>query len=632
MSERAQKDKPVVYLSTGIQELDSILSMSEEKIVDGRRSGGFLIGRGERRSELETPIILISGATGTGKTTLALQIAFNAAREKKWLPCFYTLEQTALSLQNLAFNFGGFEDFRQAREREHGEVSKMFCNLADAGQGGIDFGKNIDRIHLCHLSPRPISEVGNQDVFERRFAELRHMVETVSENVSNETFVVFFIDSINAFSLSPLSRNEIHRIFSLFRSNHILAILTMEHHQGYYGGAEYSSLECAKFLSDIVISLEKDSSKDYLLHFLEIEKSRVSRQVLGKHLYKIRTYKDAASIRMDPRTGIVLYPSIHSVLSRVTTQRFRRGPQPKEFIVCERDDDLWRIILTESIKAGECLAIVGPPGTHKLALGMNLSTGHSKDSATKLLIVNFGGSGDFRFRGVAWTKNREGFGELQTDRRIKAADRHMKFWQTDYHCGFQASREEASATIITFKIGQVAPEECFHIIDKIIEKSAKDGVPFSSVLLSDAAELCSGFPLLAADPLFLPALVDLFATRNLVSVCIGVDIEQPIVNAEINFSLLSRADYRIVMSHYPEKPELYEDIIRGQAKSEEARYLKEQLVCLVIDNVSGKHYGREPRWLWVEQVSDTQKVLHCDRDPHLVLEGLGSQTYTETDD
>jgi KaiC/GvpD/RAD55 family RecA-like ATPase len=579
-----------------------------------------LVGRGKKRSDLETPIILINGTTGTGKTTLALQIAFSAARdrERKWFPCFYALEQTALSLSHLASNFGYFEPV--------GEESDpiTFCDLVDVVRASTPFDENANQIHLCHLSPRPISEVEKQDVFERRFAELSHMVRAVSEKVNDEAFVVFFIDSINAFASDSLSRNEIYRVFSLLRNNHIPAIVTMERRQDHYGGDEYSSLECAKFLSDIVISLEKDSTKDYLLYFLEIEKSRVSLQVLGRHLYKLRTHTSASSVEMDPRTGLVLYPSIHSILSRATLKMMEKEQEQEanEYVVCGSEkDDLYNIMLTKNIKAGEFLAIVGPHGTHKLALGMNLAMGRSEaNRQPRLLIVNFGGSGDFRFEGVAWTKSRKRFRGLK--KQQGPGDRILsKFWRTYYGLSEKAHKPEDSlAVIVTFKIGQVTPEECFYIIDDVIEQSVKDKVPFSSVLISDAAELSSGFPLLASDPLFIPALIDLFATRDLISVCIGVDSKQPEANVDINFSLLSRADYRIVLSHYPEKHELYNGIVqkriaelRGEQENEGQKGLKEQLVCLVIDNVSGKHYGREPRWLWVttEKQKPERKTLHC---------------------
>jgi hypothetical protein len=127
--------------------------------------------------------------------------------------------------------------------------------------------------------------------------------------------------------------------------------------------------------------------------------------------------------------------------------------------------------------------------------------------------------------------------------------------------------------------------------------------------------------MLASDPLFLPALIDLFATRNLVTVCIGVDEGQSAKNTDINFSLSSRADYRIVLSHYPDVHGLAEYIVKaflpeqeGEKKSN--RYPKEQLVSLVVDNVTGKHYGRELRWLYAT-TTNKGKTLHCDTTPKI---------------
>ena len=614
----------VFCLTTGIDELNRILSGGDSD------STGFLVRKGRGQDEWEMPIVLINGATGTGKTTLALQIAFSAAGitagagaatpSTRWLPFFYALEQTPLSLNNMALEFGCFEyASRPAAEQP------CLCDLADP-ETEIQTLDQKPRIYLCHLSPRPITRADNQDVFERRFDELSHMVEKAVEAADNRFLVVFFIDSINAFSLAPLGRNEIHRLFSLFRSRRVLAVVTMEHHQQNLGSAEYESLECAKFLSDITITLEKDSSSGYLQHYLEIEKSRVAHQVLGKHLYKIRTHRDAESISLDPRTGIVLYPSIHSVLSRAIAQRGKEKQTPPGFVVCKEDDDLHNVILRERVQAGECLAVIGPRGSHKLALGINLATGHSGEpqgaaSPTRLLIVNFGGSGHFEFSGVAWTQDRARFAQFGALEQSGTGDRNMKLWLTKYgpaqlQQNRAAEQENDTASMLTFRIGQLAPEECFHIIDKTIENARQDKVPFSSVLLSDIAELHGGFPLLASDPLFLPALIDLFTTRGLVSVCIGVDADQPVANANLNFALLSRADYRIVLSHYPKKDELYERIIR-KAQGERLETLEEQLVALVIDNVSGKHYGRQPRWLSVEEdpKNERKKILHCDLEP-----------------
>jgi KaiC/GvpD/RAD55 family RecA-like ATPase len=595
-----------LYLSTGIKAFDEILAMDIDQSDDSQIQGGFLIGKSQKSEELETPIILINGETGAGKTTLMLQIAFNAAaKENKWLPCFCSLEQTARSLKNVADSFRNFQEVGKDKS------AITFCDLAEKQDEKIDFSKKSPYIYLCHLAPRPISEGGSTNLFEIRLDQLNHIIEKLNGSNKEGLLPVFFLDSINAFSIDPLRRNEIYRLFSLFRNHHVPAVLTMEHHMNYDLGVESEDVQNAKFLSDIVISLMKDNSSNYLIYYLEIEKSRVSRQALGKHIYKIRTFPIAEKIQHDPRTGIVLYPSIHSVLSKAREQTQEND---EEFIIGNNDSDLQNIIKSPSIKLGECFSIIGPPGTHKLALGMNLALGHTDKKPPSLLVVNFGGSGDFKFNGVAWTQSRKYCKNLKKD---SPEESEVKFWNTQYSCETEIeggnNYGRTVVTTISFKIGQVTPEECFYVIDKKISESNQQN-PFSSVLLSDTAELRNGFPLLAADPLFLPALIDLFATRKLVTVCIGVDEGQSAQNTDINYSLSSRADYRIVLSHFPNIHELSERIVVSQLSKKEDK-LTEQLVSLVVDNVTGKHYGREPRWLYVTS-NEEEKALHCDIKPN----------------
>ena len=88
MNKKSSDDK-AIYLSTGILHLDDLLSPDRENKIHNR--GGILIGKGCHRNDLETPIIIIEGETGTGKTSLALQIAHAAARNSNWLVFFYNL-------------------------------------------------------------------------------------------------------------------------------------------------------------------------------------------------------------------------------------------------------------------------------------------------------------------------------------------------------------------------------------------------------------------------------------------------------------------------------------------------------------------------------------------------------------
>jgi KaiC/GvpD/RAD55 family RecA-like ATPase len=614
MANKIENEKPL-YLSTGIKALNEILAMDVEQSGESETIGGILIGKSPKSEELETPVILINGETGAGKTTLMLQIAFSAAaKETKWLPCFCSLEQTVRSLKNVADSFMSFQEVG-------GEKSAVsFCDLAENQAKSINFNKEQANIYLCHLSPRPISGNGNAGLFEIRLAQLNHIIENIKRSMDGNIIPVFFLDSINAFSTESLGRNEIYRLFSLFRNHRVPAVLSMEHHMNYDLGVESDCVQNAKFLSDIVISLTKDNSANYLKYYLEIEKSRVSRQALGKHIYKIRTFQIAKKIQHDPRTGIVLYPSIHSVLSRAREQT-QKGEE--NYFICEKDLDLQNVVKGTYIKSGECFSIIGPPGTHKLALGMNLALGHKDDRPPSLLIVNFGGSGDIKFDGVAWTQSRQYCNKLV---KISHEESEVKFWNTQYSCETKrVGQKKVGSTLVTtlsFRIGHVTPEECFYVIDKVISETNKSN-PLSSVLLSDTAELCNGFPLLASDSLFLPALIDLFAARKLVTVCLGVDEGHSAKNSDTNFSLSSRADYRIVLSHYPSIHDLSEQRIKayienGYAKAPSRYLLTEQLVSLVVDNVTGKHYGREPRWLYVK-TTEKGKELHCDTKPDAIF-------------
>lgn len=605
-----------IFLDTGIDTLNRLLAIGVDK-------PGLLISL-KKDGHQETPVVIISGASGTGKTTLALQIAFNAAAQD-YYPCYYSLEQSPESLNNIATNFGYFLD---AIEEKESEI--QFCNLEDE----LNFNHEIldchKKIHLCHFSPRPISDVNNKNVFEQRLAELHHITDAYKESLKHPRnqingkkngFPIFFIDSLNSFSSTPLERNEIHRLFTLFRNNHIPVIFTMEHPQNYIDGSELTYLECAKFLSDVSISLTKESTKGYLQYYLEIEKSRMCLQGLGKHLYKIRTKTVAQQVPLDPRTGIVLYRSMHSVLSdarrNVSITNF------DEIKICDplsdadfknpqfNDNGLYRIINTDKVKKGKCLSIIGPQGTHKLALGINIAMGSpinkntNEEEHARLLVVNFGSSGDFEFRNVAWVNSRKDCRNLQ--KKDKGEGNQVKFWKTDYLIKKETNNKDGLlVTFLTFKIGSLAPEECFNIIDKVI-LNAECGC-YSSVLLSDTAELCNGFPMLVSDPLFLPALIDLFTEYGLFTICIGVDTKQPGLNTDINFALSSRADYRINTYHHPSTSELLNVIVDHNHQD------KEQDVCVIIDDVYGKHYKRAPIWLKVDSKGENENTLLCIMD------------------
>ena len=269
------------------------------------------------------------------------------------------------------------------------------------------------------------------------------------------------------------------------------------------------------------------------------------------------------------------------------------------------------VMQNHELKGGECVGIVGPHGTHKLALALNLATGKTKGGKVgKLLIVHFGDNdviGDFD--GIAWTDERK---EWRNVKRMPEISRQrQKFWLTRY--GVLNSQNEISdgspsAVCINFRIGELTPEECFYIIDKAISEEKP-----TAVLATDTAELWGGFPLLRS-PEFFSALIDLFGNHKIFSVITGVQEPRSNLSEALNFALLARANYRITLSHHPETKELIQNLAQNVNTQ-----TRQQKVSLIIDNVTGKNYSRAPIWLKVDQIYPpgglVVKTLTCSTNP-----------------
>ncbi len=631
------------FLKTGNGNLDELLSPDYHNY-----GGGFLI-----HTVSDTPIILIEGDTGTGKTTLSLQIAHAAIKEEEstWRVYYYSLEQSAASLINLS------ENFKFSKDKDNASIYFDEGSITEHTRKNDRSKKS--KIHFCKFSEKPIHAVEDKDVFEQRMGELSNALKQANEN--NHGFQpVFFVDCLNAFSGRIMDRSDIYRLFQLFRKYRIPAIITLEKPTPQSHRGDELTSQTAEFLSDIAIQLYRSSSVDYIFYYLEIIKSRVCRQVPGKHLYKIRTYAQSAlEQEKGEEHGIVVFPSIYYVLTK-SKDKYRKSISEREstgtipehgvsecefYIDDQLDDDLGLIINKKSIKQNASIAIIGSNGTHKLALGLNLAVGRkslhleSKESKyAHALIINFGGSHDFNFEGIAWTKFNSKFRRFPKPSSLTHNgdnDWRDKYWISKY----ELKKSQLYVTLLSFKIGQLTPEECFDVIERTLTKEEKGYVkrgkgssgPYTSAIICNSAELCTGFPLLKRDPLFLPSLLDLFNIHNLVTVSIGVENQFDEVIQETNFTLSARADYRINLFHYPDVMQLTKKMSKPtKTKSEsqdpnqsknmadsdesESKVLEEQLVGLIIDNVSGKHYSRQPHWIYVDPKSDNKKILYCKKN------------------
>jgi KaiC/GvpD/RAD55 family RecA-like ATPase len=599
--------------------------------------------------------VVFAGGGGTGKTTLALQIASHVAKakrvggQKQWSVIFLGLEQHPDSLKNVAASFAFGGETPEERSQIYSDSSP-------------DATCEPNKVMFCRLSPLPLSKHEIQTIFETRFAELQHIVLKQS---SEKHQALFIIDTLNAFTGEPLTRSQLYQLFSLFRAQRIPLIVTLEQPEKMDSGSD-SDVETACFLADIIIRLTREPRHDYLQFFIEVSKSRVCRQGLGKHLYKTRTAENVKDAGIADRKGIVVYPSVHFIISQTRDESGKKS-EKNEFIIDEELHNIQKLDLESPIKTPACFALHGPAGTHKLALGLNLGICYVKDmkrnedkkkfkesfrnkfptrklpkfQRAKLLVITFGGQGEIDFKGVAWLQRQSYLSGLRpkptvqvldavtrgnnpAQREVKGSKAELKrYTARNYGSilklkadkvkeGVIAKRTEVA--VLTFQIGVLTPEECIYRINKELEKDQKEN-PFHSVLISDTAELCTGFPLLSKDPMFFAALLDLFESKQLLTVGLGVLSTDSPNLGEINLILMAKATHRMRFYHYPEVEELMKEMVnkkRGkeEPKDKDLKPLTEQRVSVVIDNVTGKHYKREPKWIQVDD-KHKPKLLKC---------------------
>jgi hypothetical protein len=385
------------------------------------------------------------------------------------------------------------------------------------------------------------------------------------------------LDSLSAFSSDPLSRDEIYRLFTLFKSYGVTAIVTLENYSGIgTDRLDAVSLVSAKYLADVVIKLSRKSTFNFTINYLAIEKSRQGRQNIGEHLYKIHTKDFVRNLEIDRRCGIVVYPSLSNTIVEgpgPSKEASQESPQwgvskasPKgsstrqrgKIAICGQGQTLYQVIQHEHINEGDCFAIVGPEGTHKLALAMNIGLASKIPGGENslMLIITFGNTGVTNFSGIAWVDELKAFVDFTHEEETTNHPRYSikKILGTRGKDGTVSLKGH----IITFKTGYLTPEECFYIIQERIKKTEEEGA---------------------------------------------------IGNRDLNFALLSKADYRFFLTHYPSMSELAKILLQPVAERE--LNITEQSVCLIIDNVSGKHYGRSPIWIKVD-VEGVMKTLICE--------------------
>jgi KaiC/GvpD/RAD55 family RecA-like ATPase len=375
-------------------------------------TGGLQLPKQEKSSCTENGVkqrksagsgnILILGNPGAGKSTLAIQIAAAcASKVNKGISVYYSLEVDPKDMISNMFHSKLYKS-----EEEHIKLKPWFylpgneddelssenlCKrLRKVLSGDPEDSKIEPQILFPSMTPRGLGGFSNDHrLFVDRYTELKHMAKAIkkyNENavITGEPLIkIVVIDSINAFSDCPLTREELYRLFDLFRQYGILGIFTLENNEFSREYKNQFTSETAKYMSDVVISLDKGIYNDYTCLYLEVEKSRYVTQVIGKHPYKI-TGLDPKDNDLNLRKHIEIIPSLHyrifaseakptnpSQADNLSHNKNDKAPKGNIFGIDALNNILPNHFKTRNKNTPQIITIIGTSGIYKSDLAFN---------------------------------------------------------------------------------------------------------------------------------------------------------------------------------------------------------------------------------------------------------------------
>lgn len=531
-----ENDRRIQSMASKLGQYECILYAKNNRELSAGQSGkpGFVYSGGIRLPHYHgadkwdegSGNIVISGRPGVGKSTLAFQFAAAcAAWPNDGIAVYFSLDveekQLVKSMRDsdsdLCINFlcdysmmesSALSPYDAGTDEE---LEDMFRKALYKKNG-----KSVPQIILPKLSPRGISPLAGAEtdsIFLKRIGELQKLLRAISaynarergkEQVDRWPFVkLVVIDSLDVFGERTLTREEINRLFMLFKQYGIIGVFTM-------GSSGYENLTseavykaAVTYQADVVIELKREFYNNYTCSYFEVAKSRHIRHVLGHHPYKVENYQSASRKKAADKfsfqsTGlvkkIVVLPSLHyriSASENSVSPCYQAVQEPGE----ERkvwDKTIFGIkqivkimpnhFQGRSMELPQIITISGSSGLFKSDIAMNALFSGIVDRGERGLIVRLGDRDAFAVRGVRFEKKLLGrtikklkeTEELQ-ERKIRLYEKGEETIHNDepnkYTLkGWTIQKQEKDPQLleVTFKNGALLPEEFVDEICKII--------------------------------------------------------------------------------------------------------------------------------------------------------------------
>ncbi len=654
-------------------------------------SGGIRIPHYEGTEKMDegSGNIVISGKPGVGKSTMAFQFAAACASKlNEGIAVYFSLDvdekQIIKSMKhsNASLRINYLCDYPSVRKDallqydtgSNRELAEVFREVLYKDPDN----RAVPQIILPKLSPRGISpDTGTKgdSVFLQRIEELQKLLRAISSYNSQERskngkekgalVKLVVIDSLDVFGERTLTREEINRLFMLFKQYGIIGVFTM-------GSIGYESLTSeavykasVTYQADMVIELKREFYNNYTCSYFEVAKSRYIRHVLGHHPYKVENYTISAEQRendilsfknTDLIKKIMVLPSLHyrisaseNTISPHDLKSLETGKKKEEtgredekktiFGIKEMLDIMPNHFKERSMDLPQIITISGSSGLFKSDIALNaLLAGivdyrqdKEDEQEQRGLIVRLGDRDAFAVRGVRFEtdlleRTRKRFGTqngnsicfYEKGEDIVHNDEPNKYTLKGW--SLQKGKDEPPQLLeVTFKNGALLPEEFVDEICKIINLYG-----IRRVVFTDLKYIGSSYPFLVnsdtSGNLFLSAFIHIM--RNYGMHVIMSSSESGLEESDVELKKAGiLADAILTCTAYMRAGK-YEDVyITGEGMITEKRGQKAVVRIGAKEEAAGSGDGPA-----ADKRNGTYELLFCDDSDDGKSESLGKIT------
>jgi KaiC/GvpD/RAD55 family RecA-like ATPase len=442
--------------------------------------------------------VLIEGEAGSGKTTLALQIAASLASHG-FVVIYLAAEERLESLVDRLL-FMGFRpgpsshgEFMFSRSlwplsesdapdqrdlhRPRGERLRFHFSTSIAKHSAREIEKSLD-------SGQPgwilLSVIPNRKEFwDEESSFLRSVSGLLSELGSREAALrCLVVDSLDSVGMVAEDRLSEEKAFRFVREHAEVSLLVT-------GKAAGGTASNRHHLCDLHFRLEnRVRTNDFDQRTIEVVKSRAQSHVRGRHQMAIHGDR-----------GVAVYPSVQAFLS-VNRRRIRSHDDLRPFQWDAPGISLDEM-LAKDVVAGDSILLAGPPATHKFPLALSfLAAGVREVPEQPVMLIS-----------------------LRQDEPtvLRIIHEYPQFQ------GLVEAHKRGNLRVIYEPPDYFTAERFLHWIRREFRQSPKR---FSRVVFSTLNQLAYNSPMFKEEMLFVAALIELFRSNGATSLFLSVNRKQ----------------------------------------------------------------------------------------------------------